>query len=108
MLDHVFTDAISALLTRLGAHESVLAWEDRRVRREVRATANRLANFDDANMRRSARAAVAASARAACSTVIVVPAFRPILAGGWRAALAETFRGDDRLYLPLPTASNSM
>jgi DNA-binding protein WhiA len=29
----------------------------------VRATANRLANFDDANMRRSARAAVAASAR---------------------------------------------
>jgi DNA-binding protein WhiA len=33
------------------------------VRREVRATANRLANFDDANMRRSARAAVAASAR---------------------------------------------
>jgi DNA-binding protein WhiA len=56
-------DAIGALLTRLGAHESVLAWEDRRVRREVRATANRLANFDDANMRRSARAAVAASAR---------------------------------------------
>jgi len=56
-------EAISALLTRLGAHDSVLAWEDRRVRREVRATANRLANFDDANMRRSARAAVAASAR---------------------------------------------
>ena len=56
-------DAISALLTRLGAHDSVLAWEERRVRREVRATANRLANFDDANMRRSARAAVAASAR---------------------------------------------
>jgi len=29
----------------------------------VRATANRLANFDDANLRRSARAAVAAGAR---------------------------------------------
>ena len=56
-------DAISALLTRLGAHDSVLAWEERRMRREVRATANRLANFDDANLRRSARAAVAASAR---------------------------------------------
>jgi cell division protein WhiA len=56
-------DAIGALLTRLGAHESVLAWEERRMRREVRATANRLANFDDANMRRSARAAVAAGAR---------------------------------------------
>ncbi|MCE1174903.1 MAG: DNA-binding protein WhiA [Propionibacteriales bacterium] len=56
-------DAISAMLTRLGAHESVLAWEDRRMRREVRASANRLANFDDANLRRSARAAVAAGAR---------------------------------------------
>ncbi|MQA03132.1 MAG: DNA-binding protein WhiA [Streptosporangiales bacterium] len=56
-------DAISTVLTRLGAHESVLTWEERRLRREVRATANRLANFDDANLRRSARAAVAASAR---------------------------------------------
>ena len=56
-------EAIGALLTRLGAHESVLAWEERRMRREVRATANRLANFDDANLRRSARAAVAAGAR---------------------------------------------
>jgi DNA-binding protein WhiA len=56
-------DAIGAMLTRLGAHDSVLAWEERRMRREVRATANRLANFDDANLRRSARAAVAAGAR---------------------------------------------
>ena len=56
-------DAIGALLTRLGAHDRVLAWEERRMRREVRATANRLANFDDANLRRSARAAVAAGAR---------------------------------------------
>ena len=56
-------DAIAALLTRLGAHDAVLAWEERRMRREVRATANRLANFDDANLRRSARAAVAAGTR---------------------------------------------
>jgi cell division protein WhiA len=56
-------DAIAAMLTRMGAHESVLAWEDRRMRREVRASANRLANFDDANLRRSARAAVAAGVR---------------------------------------------
>ena len=56
-------EAIAAMLTRLGAHDSVLAWEERRMRREVRATANRLANFDDANLRRSARAAVAAGAR---------------------------------------------
>lgn len=56
-------DAIAAMLTRMGAHESVLLWEERRLRREVRASANRLANFDDANLRRSARAAVAAGAR---------------------------------------------
>ena len=56
-------DTISAMLTRLGAHQSLLEWEERRLRREVRATANRLANFDDANLRRSARAAVAAGAR---------------------------------------------
>ena len=56
-------DTISALLARLGAHDSVLLWEERRMRREVRATAHRLANFDDANLRRSARAAVAAGAR---------------------------------------------
>src|SRR6185312_1042273 len=56
-------DAIGALLTRIGAHEAVLAWEERRMRREVRASATRLANFDDANLRRSARAAVAAGAR---------------------------------------------
>jgi hypothetical protein len=56
-------DAISAMLARLGAHDTMLVWEERRVRREVRGTANRLANFDDANLRRSARAAVAAGAR---------------------------------------------
>src|SRR6202140_91843 len=56
-------EAIGALLTRMGAQDSRLTWEERRVRREVRGTANRLANFDDANLRRSARAAVAAGAR---------------------------------------------
>lgn len=56
-------DAISALLARLGAHDSVINWEEKRTRREVRGTANRLANFDDANLRRSAQAAVAAGAR---------------------------------------------
>ena len=66
-------DAIGVLLTRLGAHESVLAWEERRMRREVRATANRLANFDDANLRRSARAAVAASARVSRAMEILGP-----------------------------------
>jgi len=56
-------EAIGVLLRRLGATDSVVAWEERRSRREYRGTANRLANFDDANLRRSARAAVAAGAR---------------------------------------------
>jgi DNA-binding protein WhiA len=56
-------EAISAMLTHMGAAASVEAWEAMRQRREVRATANRLVNFDDANLRRSAQAAVAACAR---------------------------------------------
>ncbi|WP_026549562.1 DNA-binding protein WhiA [Arthrobacter sp. Br18] len=56
-------DTIAALLTRMGAHDALMGWEERRMRKEVRATANRLANFDDANLRRSAQAAVAAGAR---------------------------------------------
>ena len=58
-------EAIARLLTRLGAHDSVIEWEEKRTRREVRGTANRLANFDDANLRRSAQAAVAAGVRVA-------------------------------------------
>jgi DNA-binding protein WhiA len=56
-------EAISAMLIHMGAHSTVLNWEELRQRREVRATANRLVNFDDANLRRSAQAAVAACAR---------------------------------------------
>jgi DNA-binding protein WhiA len=56
-------EAIAAMLTQMGAHSNALKWEEARLRREVRATANRLANFDDANLRRSAQAAVAAGAR---------------------------------------------
>ncbi len=56
-------DAIATMLTRMGAHETLLYWEEKRMRREVRASANRLANFDDANLRRSAQAAVAAGIR---------------------------------------------
>ncbi|MBB4735203.1 DNA-binding protein WhiA [Micrococcus cohnii] len=56
-------DAIVRLLQRTGAATTAEAWQSRRSRREVRATANRLANFDDANLRRSAQAAVAAGAR---------------------------------------------
>jgi DNA-binding protein WhiA len=56
-------DAIGAMLVHMGAHATLLNWEELRQRREVRATANRLVNFDVANLRRSAQAAVAACAR---------------------------------------------
>jgi len=56
-------EAISAMLVLMGAERSVESWNEMRQRREVRATANRLVNFDDANLRRSAQAAVAACAR---------------------------------------------
>jgi DNA-binding protein WhiA len=54
-------EAISAMLVHMGAHTTVLNWEELRQRREVRATANRLVNFDDANLRRSGAAARASS-----------------------------------------------
>lgn len=80
-------DAIGAMLTRMGAHTSVLAWEERRMRREVRATANRLANFDDANLRRSARAAVAAGARVRRAMEILGPDIPDHLAEAGRLRL---------------------
>lgn len=56
-------ETIAWLLERMGAQDALKAWCEQRTRKEVRATANRLANFDDANLRRSAQAAVAAGAR---------------------------------------------
>lgn len=56
-------EGIAAMLVAMGATGTVAEWDAMRQRREVRATANRLVNFDDANLRRSAQAAVAACAR---------------------------------------------
>ncbi|MEF2979212.1 DNA-binding protein WhiA [Subtercola sp. YIM 133946] len=56
-------ESIAAMLGLMGAAQSLAKWEEMRQRREVRATANRLVNFDDANLRRSAQAAVAACSR---------------------------------------------
>ncbi len=66
-------EAIGAMLVLMGATASVTAWEEMRQRREVRATANRLVNFDDANLRRSAQAAVAACARVERAMEILGP-----------------------------------
>lgn len=66
-------EAISAMLVHMGAVETVANWEKLRQRREVRAAANRLVNFDDANLRRSAQAAVAACARVERALEILGP-----------------------------------
>ncbi|CPW92245.1 DNA-binding protein WhiA [Mycobacteroides abscessus] len=56
-------DNIGVLLTRLGAEESRISWERRIAQRAMQATAIRLVNLDDANARRSARAAAATAAK---------------------------------------------
>ncbi|MEJ5996794.1 DNA-binding protein WhiA [Corynebacterium sp. H130] len=56
-------DAIGALLTRMGAMSTRIEWEKHRERKAQQHGGHRLANFDDANLRRSARAAIAAAAR---------------------------------------------
>ncbi|MCX6501129.1 MAG: DNA-binding protein WhiA [Microbacterium sp.] len=56
-------EAIRATLFEMGARRASEEWDQLRQRREVRAGVNRLVNFDDANLRRSAQAAVAACAR---------------------------------------------
>lgn len=56
-------EAIRVALAEMGAVQTAQAWDEMRQRREVRAGVNRLVNFDDANLRRSAQAAVAACAR---------------------------------------------
>ncbi|CCE75671.1 DNA-binding protein WhiA [Clavibacter nebraskensis] len=66
-------DAIGQMLRAMGAQGTVVNWEEMRQRREVRATANRLVNFDDANLRRSAQAAVAACARVERAMEILGP-----------------------------------
>ncbi|TAJ46157.1 MAG: DNA-binding protein WhiA [Herbiconiux sp.] len=66
-------EAIASMLAIMGAANTVTRWEEMRQRREVRATANRLVNFDDANLRRSAQAAVAACARVERAMEILGP-----------------------------------
>src|SRR6266536_683312 len=52
-------EAIGRALATMGASSAYLAWEDGRIRREVRGEAVRLANADHANLRRSVAAAMA-------------------------------------------------
>ena len=54
-------DAIERMLLLMGAPRTSREWTGKRSDGEARGKANRLANFDDANMRRSAKAAAEAS-----------------------------------------------
>lgn len=53
-------DSIERMLNLMGAVHSAREWTGKRSDGEARGKANRLANFDDANMRRSAKAAAEA------------------------------------------------
>ena len=57
------SETIGEMIGAMGAVQARAAWDELRKARETRATANRLVNFDDANLRRSAQASVAACAR---------------------------------------------
>ncbi|HEY7796743.1 MAG TPA: DNA-binding protein WhiA [Microbacteriaceae bacterium] len=56
-------EAIGNLMKLLGAQQAWEKWEEVRIKRGSQMPNQRLANFDDANLRRSAQAAVAAGAR---------------------------------------------
>lgn len=56
-------ESIATMMRLLGAEETWQKWEDVRIKRGNQMPNQRLANFDDANLRRSAQAAVAAGAR---------------------------------------------
>ncbi|WP_206446719.1 DNA-binding protein WhiA [Agrococcus sp. KRD186] len=97
-------EPISRMLTTMGAHQTVQAWAELRQRREVRATANRLVNFDDANLRRSAQAAVAACARIERALEILGPEVPEHLAYAGRLRLENRDASLDELgHLAKPT-----
>lgn len=56
-------ESTGELLSSMGAVRSLARWEELCRHRENRAGGQRMANFDDANLRRSARAAAMAAAR---------------------------------------------
>ena len=66
-------EAIRVALAQMGAERAASDWDQMRQRREVRAGVNRLVNYDDANLRRSAQAAVAACARVERALEILGP-----------------------------------
>jgi cell division protein WhiA len=87
---------IGELLTTMGATGAFLAWDDRRLRRQLRSDATRLANADAANLRRTIEAA-ASQVRAVETVVAQV---------GWER-LEEPLRAVALARLANPEASLS-
>jgi len=76
-------DAIGALLSRLGAAQGALAWQERQKRREAGAPPGSIANLDTANQRRSADAAAAGVAQVqAAMALLAGEAPQHLLAAG--------------------------
>ena len=72
-------ETVAVMLDRLGARDTLLAWQERHVRQESRMEENRQANFENANLRRSARAAAATIARVERALEILGPEAPPHL-----------------------------
>lgn len=72
-------DAIERMLILMGAPHSAREWTGKRSDGEARGKANRLANFDDANMRRSAKAPRKPAIRSARPLKSSATTFRTIL-----------------------------
>lgn len=86
-------DLVEKMLLLLGAERTSREWSGKRMNGEARGKVNRLVNFDDANMRRSAKAAVEAIAK-------VKHAFK-VLGDG----IPENLRAAGQLRLDYPDAS---
>lgn len=87
-------ERIGELLAAVGATQAFLAWDDQRLRRQLRGDATRLANADSANLRRSIEA----------SSAQVAAVERAIAAVGWEG-LDEQLRGVALARLANPEAS---
>lgn len=86
--------SVGALLAAMGAHQGCLEWEAGGVWATVRNEANRLANCDQANVRRTVRASVAQR-----------DAIRTLDAGGRLDRLPRGLRDAARVRLEHPSAS---
>lgn len=64
---------IGRMLTLVGANDARISWERRVSQREMYATAARMANLDEANMRRSARAAAVTVDRVLAALQVLGP-----------------------------------